>query len=44
LDEVAAAMDNMNLRKNKIYMDSAEPRSIDFFRRQGFNAVPCIKG
>ena len=44
LDEVAAAMDNMNLRKNKIYMDAAEPRSIDFFRKQGFNAVPCIKG
>ena len=30
--------------KTKIYMDSAEPRSIEFFRQQGFNAVPCIKG
>lgn len=44
LDEVATAMDQMGLRKTKIYMDSAEPRSIDYFRKQGFNAVPCIKG
>lgn len=44
LDEVADAAKRMKIGKNKIYMDSAEPRSIDFFRRQGFNAVPCIKG
>lgn len=44
LDEVAQAMRNMNLGKTKIYMDSAEPRSIEYFRRQGFNTVPCIKG
>lgn len=44
LDEVAQAMEEMNLKKVKIYMDSAEPRSIEFFRKQGFNTVPCIKG
>ena len=44
LDEVAAAMNQMDLHKVKIFMDAAEPRSIDFFRKQGFNAVPCIKG
>lgn len=44
LDEVAKQMENMNLKKVKIYMDAAEPRTIDYFRRQGFNAVPCIKG
>jgi len=37
-------MDGMDLRKVKIFMDAAEPRSIDYFRKQGFNAVPCIKG
>nr|DAH59668.1 MAG TPA: Bifunctional AAC/APH [Caudoviricetes sp.] len=37
-------MNQMDLHKVKIFMDSAEPRSIDFFRKQGFNAVPCIKG
>ena len=44
LDEVAQAMEDMHLGKTKIYMDSAEPRSIEFFRRKGFNTVPCIKG
>lgn len=44
LDEVAAAMGKMELKHQKIYMDAAEPRSIDFFRRQGFNTVPCVKG
>lgn len=44
LDEVATAMNAMNLKKVKIYMDAAEPRSIEFFRKQGFNTVPCIKG
>ena len=44
LDDMYKAMIDMGLRKSKIYMDSAEPRSIDYFRRQGINAVPCIKG
>ncbi len=44
LDEVAAAMASMELTHQKVFMDAAEPRSIDFFRRKGFNTVPCIKG
>lgn len=44
LDEVVAAMESMELKHQRIYMDAAEPRSIDFFRRKGFNTVPCIKG
>jgi len=44
LDEVAAQMEKMELRHQKIYMDASEPRSIDFFRRKGFNTVACIKG
>lgn len=45
LDEVAAAMRDMGIsHKNKIYMDSAEPRSIEYMKSQGFNALPCIKG
>lgn len=45
LDQIAAAIGNMGIGKHqKIYMDSAEPRSIQYFRNQGFNAVPCIKG
>lgn len=44
LDEMYQAMCDMGLGKAKIYFDSAEPRSIDFFRRKGVNAQPCIKG
>jgi len=31
-------------RHTKIFMDSADTRAIDYFRRQDFNAVPCLKG
>ena len=42
LDELATAL--TNLRIKDCYCDSAEPRSIDFLRRNGFGAKPCIKG
>ena len=42
LDEVAKAMEGMELKRVKIWMDAAEPRTIDYFRKMGFNAVPCI--
>lgn len=44
LEEVYNAIVNMNLTKTPIYFDSAEPRTIDFFKRKGLNAKPCIKG
>lgn len=44
LDAVYDAMIDMKLGKSKIYMDSAEPRTIEYFKRKGINAVPCIKG
>lgn len=44
LDQLATAIQKMNLAKSKIFCDAAEPRSIDFFRRKGFNTYPCIKG
>ena len=44
LDEVAVRMEKLIGKKAKCYMDSAEPRSIDFFRRKGFNTLPCLKG
>ncbi len=34
----------MNLIKSRVYVDAAEPRSIDYFRKQGINAVACLKG
>lgn len=44
LSELASAIGNMNLTKTKIYVDAAEPRSIQFFKKEGINAVPCNKG
>lgn len=43
LDEVAQAIRNMKI-KCKIYFDSAEPRTIDYMKKQGFYAAPCLKG
>lgn len=44
LSEIAAAIKEMNLTKAKVYVDSAEPRSIQYFRNEGINAVGAEKG
>lgn len=44
LTELAQAIKDMNLGKSKIYVDAAEPRSIQFFKNEGINAYPCAKG
>lgn len=44
LSELSAAIKDMGLAKSKIFVDQAEPRSIQFFRNEGINAVPCAKG
>ena len=44
LSDIAAAIGNMNLKKTKIYVDAAEPRSVAFFKQEGIRAEPCAKG
>lgn len=44
LSELATAIRNMNLTKTKLYVDAAEPRSIQYFKSEGINAYPCAKG
>lgn len=44
LSELAQAIFDMGLRKTKIMVDAAEPRSREYFRNKGINAQPCIKG
>ena len=44
LDDIAAAIEDMNLRKTKIAVDSAEPRSIQYFKSKGINATGAAKG
>lgn len=44
LSELAQAIKDMNLTKNKLWVDAAEPRAIAYFRGEGINATACIKG
>lgn len=44
LSELVTAIRNMNLTKTKLYVDAAEPRSIQYFKSEGINAYPCAKG
>ena len=34
----------MNLQKTKVYVDAAEPRSIQYFKNEGLRAEACAKG
>ena len=44
LEEIVSAIEDMKLNKTKIYCDSAEPRSIEYFRKNGVNATGATKG
>lgn len=44
LDELAQAIRDMNLSKTKVFVDSAEPRSIQYFKNEGLRAEGCAKG
>ena len=44
LSELVEAIKSMNLQKTKIYVDAAEPRSIQFFKNEGCRCEPCAKG
>lgn len=44
LSELAQAIESMNLKRTKLFVDAAEPRTIQFFKQEGINAVPCAKG
>jgi phage terminase large subunit len=44
LEEIVKAIEDMNLTKNKLWVDSAEPRSIAFFKSKRINAEGVPKG
>lgn len=44
LSDIASAIGDMNLMKTKIFVDAAEPRSIQYFKQQGIRAEACAKG
>lgn len=44
LEDLAKAIKDMDLTRTKIFVDAAEPRTIQYFRQQGINATACAKG
>lgn len=44
LSELASAIGDMGLKKTKLYVDSAETRSIAYFKQEGIRAEACPKG
>ena len=44
LSELATAIKDMNLQRTKIFVDAAEPRSIQYFKNEGIRAEACAKG
>ena len=44
LSDIVSAIEDMHLLKTKIYVDSAEPRSIEYFKSNGVNAIGAKKG
>jgi phage terminase large subunit len=44
LEQISDAILDMNLKRVKLYVDSAEPRSIQYLRNQGINATGSLKG
>ena len=44
LNEITNALHQMGVGKTKVYVDAAEPRSIQYFRNEGINASGCAKG
>ena len=44
LDNLYNAIVKMRLTRAKIQCDSAEPRTIEFFRKKNLYTVPCVKG
>jgi phage terminase large subunit len=44
IEDLKKALRDMHLTKVKVQADSAEPRTIDAFRKDGYYVVPCVKG
>lgn len=44
LSDLVRAIENMGLKKSKIRVDSAEPRTIQYLRNNGINAIEAKKG
>ena len=44
-DEITQGIFNCDISsKQRVYVDNADPRAIQYFQQQGINALPCKKG
>jgi phage terminase large subunit len=44
LEDMAAAIKKMNIGKTRVFVDSAEPRTVAYLKQESINAAPCAKG
>ena len=44
LSDIVLALRDMEVGKTRLFVDAAEPRSIQYFRNEGINAYACSKG
>ena len=44
LSDLSLAIKDMNIGKTKVFVDSSEPRTVQFFKNENINAVACKKG
>lgn len=44
LEQIVSAIGKMNIGKTRLYVDAAEPRTIQYLRNNGVNAEACKKG
>lgn len=44
LTDIVLALRDMDIGKTRLFVDAAEPRSIQYFRNEGINAYACSKG
>ena len=43
-EEVCQGIRLCGIERQKVYIDNADPRAIDYFMQEGINALPCKKG
>ena len=44
LTDLSTAIGDMSIGKTKLYVDAAEPRTIQYLKKEGINAIACLKG
>lgn len=44
LSDIVSAIGKMQIGKTKVYVDAAEPRTIEYFKQNAINAKGCAKG